>query len=119
MSKAEGGLASRWLAMKLTVDQNDFAVYRRYSRRPIPCVCPESPSTKKPKCAEAFRLSKKNWRQPTLAEAIQPLPSARLRLTAEFGMGSGRTTALWPPKIFKEHYVLPENYTQRHRAFSV
>src|SRR5436305_1015892 len=39
-----------------------------------------------------------NWRQPTLAQAIQALPSARLRLTAEFGMGSGRTTALWPPK---------------------
>ena len=39
----------------------------------------------------------KDWRQPTLAEAIQPLPSARLCLTAEFGMGSGRTTALWPP----------------------
>src|SRR5205814_3785068 len=39
----------------------------------------------------------RNWRRPTLAEARQPLPSARLRLTAEFGMGSGRTTALWPP----------------------
>src|SRR2546426_11839484 len=40
-----------------------------------------------------------NWRQPTLAQARQALPSARLCLTAEFGMGSGRTTALWPPKI--------------------
>src|SRR5882724_6540948 len=40
----------------------------------------------------------KNWRQPTLAQAIQALPSARLCLTAEFGMGSGRTTALWPPR---------------------
>src|SRR2546422_8395876 len=39
-----------------------------------------------------------NWRQPTLAQAIQALPSARLCLTAEFGMGSGRTTALWPPR---------------------
>ena len=44
----------------------------------------------------------KNWRLPTLAEAIQPLPSATLRLTAEFGKGSGRTTALWPPKNCKE-----------------
>ncbi len=43
-------------------------------------------------------LSRKIWRQPTLAEAIQPLPLARLCLTAEFGMGSGRTTALWSPK---------------------
>ena len=25
------------------------------------------------------------------------LPSARLRFTSEFGMGSGGTTALWPP----------------------
>jgi hypothetical protein len=38
--------------------------------------------------------AEKIWRQPTLAEAIQPLPSARLRLTAEFGMGSGRAAAL-------------------------
>jgi hypothetical protein len=44
----------------------------------------------------------KIWRQPTLAEAIQPLPSARLRLTAVFGMGTGRTTALWPPKNFQK-----------------
>ena len=42
---------------------------------------------------------RKIWRQPTLAESIKPLPSARLCLTAVFGMGTGRTTALWPPKI--------------------
>src|ERR1035438_8763614 len=40
----------------------------------------------------------KNWRLPTLAEPIGLLPSARLCLKAEFGMGSGRTTALWPPR---------------------
>src|SRR5438045_6819731 len=45
-----------------------------------------------------FRLFKKNWRQPTLAESIKPLPSARLCLTAVFGMGTGRATALWSPK---------------------
>ena len=63
-----------------------------------------------------------------------------LGLTAEFGMGSGRTTALWPPKSsqtvtttfggvlqrfcaarhdfksFKEHGVFPENYTQRYQS---
>ncbi|MDB6121061.1 MAG: hypothetical protein JWQ71_54, partial [Pedosphaera sp.] len=38
-----------------------------------------------------FRLfNERIWRQPTLAQAIQALPSARLCLTAEFGMGSGR-----------------------------
>ena len=58
-----------------------------------------SPQTKKPKCTGHFGFFWKNWRQPTLAESIKPLPSARLCLTAEFGMGSGRTTALWPPKI--------------------
>jgi hypothetical protein len=42
----------------------------------------------------------KDWRLPTLAEAIQPLPSATLCLTAVFGMGTGRTTALWPPNYF-------------------
>src|ERR1041385_6611963 len=51
---------------------------------------------KKPKLGISAFL--KNWRQPTLAESIRPLPSARLCLTAEFGMGSGRTTALWPPR---------------------
>src|SRR5262245_10452881 len=52
---------------------------------------------KKPK-RTSFRLLRKNWRQPTLAESIKPLPSARLCLTAVFGMGTGRTTALWPPR---------------------
>ena len=41
----------------------------------------------------------KDWRLPTLAEAIQPLPSAMQRLTAVFGMGTGRTTAVLPPKM--------------------
>src|ERR1039457_2080118 len=45
-----------------------------------------------------FRLFSKDWRLPTLAEPIELLPSARLCLTAVFGMGTGRTTALWPPK---------------------
>ena len=42
----------------------------------------------------------KDWRLPTLAEAIQPLPSAMQCLTAEFGMGSGRTTAVLPPNCY-------------------
>src|SRR5436190_23089536 len=46
--------------------------------------------------ASAFGM--KAWRRPTLAEPIEPLPSAMLCLTAEFGMGSGRATALWSPK---------------------
>ena len=41
----------------------------------------------------------KDWRLPTLAEAIQPLPSAMQCLTAVFGMGTGRTTAVLPPKL--------------------
>ena len=53
--------------------------------------------SKKPKCG-SISAFKKNWRQPTLAESIKPLPSARLCLTAVFGMGTGRTTALWPPR---------------------
>ncbi len=40
----------------------------------------------------------KNWRLPTLAEAIQPLPSAMQRFTTVFGMGTGGTTALLPPE---------------------
>ena len=39
----------------------------------------------------------KDWRLPTLAEAIQPLPSAMQCLTAVSGMGTGRTTAVLPP----------------------
>ena len=69
-------------------------------------VVSASSASKKPKRPQASRLLQKNWRQPTLAEAIQPLPSARLRLTAEFGMGSGRTTALWPPKSYRRSQPL-------------
>ena len=61
--------------------------------------CSQFSNGQKSKKPEKFlRLLLKDWRQPTLAEPIGLLPSARLRLTAEFGMGSGRTTALWPPK---------------------
>src|SRR5262245_46108983 len=42
----------------------------------------------------------KDRRRPTLAEAIQPLPSALQRLTAVFGMGTGRSTAVLSPEIF-------------------
>ncbi len=56
----------------------------------------------RPKLRLKFRPFNKNWRQPTLAEPIELLPSARLCLTAEFGMGSGRTTALLPPKIVRQ-----------------
>src|ERR1044072_5885683 len=56
------------------------------------------PPIKMPELRTKFRPFLKNWRRPTLAESIQALPSARLCLTAEFGMGSGRTTALWPPR---------------------
>jgi hypothetical protein len=52
--------------------------------------------SKKPE--EILRLFLKDWRLPTLAEAIQPLPSAMQCLTAVFGMGTGRTTAVMPPK---------------------
>jgi hypothetical protein len=59
----------------------------------------------------------KDWRLPTLAEAIQPLPSALQCLTAVFGMGTGRTTAVLPPKILKRTSPkrirrFSENYTQ-------
>ena len=56
------------------------------------------------KKAETINVSAflKDWRLPTLAEAIQPLPSALQCLTAVFGMGTGRTTAVMPPKMSKE-----------------
>src|SRR5437588_9537972 len=47
---------------------------------------------KKPKRVFLVSAFLKDWRQPILAESIKPLPSARLCLTAEFGMGSGRST---------------------------
>jgi hypothetical protein len=52
------------------------------------------PKNKKAGTQNESRLLLKAWRQPTLAESIKPLPSARLRLTAVFGMGTGRATAL-------------------------
>ncbi len=63
------------------------------------CVCPRVNQTSigSKKAGEIILRLLKDWRQPTLAEARQPLPLARLCLTAVFGMGTGRTTALWPP----------------------
>ena len=57
--------------------------------------------TKKPekKIFSGFLL--KDWRRPTLAEPIGLLPSARQRLTAVFGMGTGRTAAVLPPKCLR------------------
>ena len=40
------------------------------------------------------------WQCPTLAWGDPTLPSALRRFTSEFGMGSGGTTALWPPGKF-------------------
>ena len=40
------------------------------------------------------------WQFPTLAWGDPTLPSALRRFTAEFGMGSGGTTALVPPGKF-------------------
>ena len=58
----------------------------------------ENPHPKREKAEVQHFGSGKTWRQPTLAEARQPLPSARRRLTAVFGMETGRSAALWPPK---------------------
>ena|GEM_PF-1083985 len=65
-------------------------------------------------------LGKINWRLPTLAQAIHALPSATLRLTAEFGKGSGRTTALLPPEKMLERTLegFLENYTWNSLATS-
>ncbi len=38
------------------------------------------------------------WQRPTLAQAIQALPSGLQRLTSVFGMGTGGTTALESPE---------------------
>ena len=38
------------------------------------------------------------WRCPTLTWGIPTLPSALRHFTSEFGMDSGRTTALWSPE---------------------
>ena len=42
-------------------------------------------------------FTKLPWQRPTLAQAIQALPSALQRFTAVFGMGTGGTTAVMPP----------------------
>ena len=40
---------------------------------------------------------KESRRRPTLARAGPALPSAKRRLTAVFGMGTGMAASLWPP----------------------
>ena len=82
-----------------------------------PCPPPAGPPTKGMGRTSRLGPIQKIWRQPTLAEARQPLPSAMRRLTAEFGMGSGRTTASWPPKNCQGTTAgcgFSENYTQAH-----
>ena len=46
------------------------------------------------------------WRCPTLTWGIPTLPSALRHFTSEFGMESGRTTALWSP----EYSVLASSF---------
>src|SRR5258705_4480290 len=88
----------------LAISLGSFAALDAFDEKEwqLPRACSVGFITRKSRNAQKhFGFSSKNWRQPTLAEARQPLPSARLRLTAEFRMGSGRTTALWPPKTFR------------------
>ena len=47
--------------------------------------------------AFAFALNS-IWRCPTLTWGNPTLPSALRHFTSEFGMESGRTTALWSPE---------------------
>ena len=105
-----------------------FKIDRLISLR-LPYKELQGSKSKRPKLS--FRPFDKNWRLPTLAEPIGLLPSAILCLTAVFGMGTGRTTALWPPKIyFKEHSALArgdrywirpfvENYTQETLGITI
>ena len=62
----------------------------------------------KRRAENSARLLNLPWRRPTLAQAIQALPSALQRFTSVFGMGTGGTTAVMPPgKLnFKEHNSL-------------
>ena len=47
--------------------------------------------------------NKKTRQRPTLAQALQALPLATQRLTAEFGMGSGVASSLLSPaRLFEE-----------------
>ncbi len=52
----------------------------------------------------AFLSQNKVWQFPTLTWGDPTLPSALRRFTAEFGMGSGGTTALSPPDKFFIRY---------------
>jgi hypothetical protein len=47
------------------------------------------------------------WQFPTLAWGDPTLPSALRRFTSEFGMGSGGTTALLPPRQILFNSFLP------------
>ncbi len=48
------------------------------------------------------------WRCPTLTWGNPTLPSALLRFTSEFGMGSGGSITLWSPSKFfnSESYIV-------------
>ena len=53
---------------------------------------------KKPSFGWLFKIQA--WRCPTLTWGNPTLPSALLRFTSEFGMGSGGSITLWSPSKF-------------------
>ena len=53
-------------------------------------------SERKARC----KVEMKAWRCPTLTWGGPTLPSALLRFTTEFGMGSGGSIMLWSPSKF-------------------
>jgi hypothetical protein len=63
------------------------------------CALFFAPMQKPPAFAEGF-YGFDAWQFPTLTWGDPTLPSALRRFTAEFGMGSGGTTALSPPGKF-------------------
>ena len=72
------------------------------------CACESSncTTTKSPDTFLYPGFSNLPWRRPTLAQAIQALPSALQRFTAVFGMGTGGTTAVMSPGKFSIAYRL-------------
>ena len=83
-----------------------------------------SPKRKNPAVRRVSLIG--TWQCPTLTWGNPTLPSALIRFTSEFGMGSGGTVSLWLPRknclTIRESLILIQsvsNYFLLYLAFSL
>ena len=75
-------------------------IYERLKNVMLTCLQQQTGSEIKARSIERALIQIQAWRCPTLTWGDPTLPSALLRFTTEFGMGSGGSITLWSPSKF-------------------